>query len=235
MCARITDGIAGVVHTAALHAPHVGHRPESEFRAVNIEATDYLLRQAARHGVRRFVYTSSTSVYGDTMLVRDRAAWVTEQLVAQPRDIYDDTKLAAEALTRDRSEAVPSAAVLRIARCFPEPRAVQAAHRLYRGVALHDVARAHRLALERSEVNATLNIAGPRLFRRADTGKLWLDARAVLAERAPHLVTLFHHQGWSLPERIDRVYDSGRAISQLDYHPLHGPASLAETGLAGCC
>lgn len=214
-----------MVHTAALHAPHVGHLPAQEFRSVNVEATELLLQQAARSGVRRFVYTSSTSVYGHALVPRDRAVWVTEELAPQPRDIYDDTKLAAEALI---TGAELSTVVLRIARCFREPRATQAAHRLHRGVAVEDVARAHRLALERPGVRDVLNIAGPRIFTPEDTTRLWLDAPAVLNARAPHVVTLFQREGWPLPDRIDRVYDSSRAAASLGYTPEHGPDSLAE-------
>ncbi|MGI8450418.1 MAG: hypothetical protein ACR2MP_25230 [Streptosporangiaceae bacterium] len=44
------------------------------------------------------------------------------------------------------------AAVLRIARCFPEPLQVLARYRLHRGAPLADAAAAHLLALERAHV-----------------------------------------------------------------------------------
>jgi UDP-glucose 4-epimerase len=209
------DGVTAVVHTAALHAPHVGQVPPAEFWSINVAATAGLLADAGLRGVARFVYTSSTSVYGHALVPRDRAVWVTEDLTPQPRDVYDETKLAAERLLPGHS---PSTVVLRIARCFPEPPETQAAHRLYRGVALEDVAQAHRLALD-SRVTGALNIAGAYLFTPADVEDLWIDAPAVIARKAPHIASDFHRNGWPLPNRIDRVYDSARARRELGYQP----------------
>ncbi len=224
---RAVAGAERVVHVAALHAPHVGAVPDAEFHTINVEATAALLGEAAECGVRRFVYTSTTSVYGHALVPDGRAVWVDEALQAQPRDIYDETKLAAETLIADAPQPLTTI-VLRIARCFPEAPAAQAAHRLNRGVDIRDVARAHRLAAERPEVTGTFNIAGPILFVPDDTTQLWLDAPAVLARRAPDVVALFARNGWPLPTQIDRVCDSGKAGHQLDYHPAHGVAALTE-------
>ncbi|MEU8899374.1 NAD(P)-dependent oxidoreductase [Nocardia sp. NPDC048505] len=223
---RAVCGVEVVVHAAALHAPHVGVVPEDEFRAVNVEATAALLERAAECDVRRFVYTSTTSVYGHALVPEGRAVWVDETLPVRPRDIYDETKLAAEAAVTGSRQPFTTI-VLRIARCFPEAPAVQAAHRLYRGVDVRDVARAHRLAAERAQVTGIFNIAGPIMFGRNDTRQLWHDAAALLTERAPHTVALFRRQDWPLPARIDRVYDSSKAGLQLGYEPGYGVEALA--------
>lgn len=224
---RAVAGVDVVLHVAALHAPHVGSVPDGEFRAVNVDATAQLLQSAAECGVRRVVYTSSTSVYGHALVPDDRAVWVDESLPAEPRDIYDETKFAAEALVQ--ADQPFSAIVLRIARCFPESPAVAAAHRLYRGVDVRDVARAHRLAAEHPDVTGVFNIAGPMLFRPNDTQQLLIDATALLATRAPAIAALFRRHDWPLPTRIDRVYDSGKAERVLGYHPIHDVAALAAT------
>ncbi|MEU7219146.1 NAD-dependent epimerase/dehydratase family protein [Nocardia iowensis] len=224
--AQAVRGVETVVHTAALHAPHVGHVPDDEFRAVNVDATAALLEQAAECGVRRMVYTSSTSVYGHALVPDDRAVWVDESLEPRPRDIYDETKLDAETLLR-KGDHPPTTIVLRIARCFPETPAIQAAHRLYRGVDVRDVARAHRLAAEHHQVTGAFNIAGPMLFRRTDTQQLWRDAPPLLERRAPEIAALFRQQGWPLPATIDRVYDSGKARRQLGYSPAYDATALA--------
>ncbi|MBF6064066.1 NAD(P)-dependent oxidoreductase [Nocardia terpenica] len=225
--ARAIAGADTVVHTAALHAPHVGAVPDAEFRAVNVEATAALLERAAECGVRRLVYTSTTSVYGHALVPDDRAVWVDESLEPRPRDIYDETKLAAEALVR--AHRTPATIILRIARCFPEPPAIQAAHRLYRGVDVRDVAAAHRLAAENHEATGTFNIAGPLLFHPADTRRLWLDAPALLTHRSPETAALFHRHAWPIPTGIDRVYDSGKARRELGYHPAYDVTALAAT------
>jgi nucleoside-diphosphate-sugar epimerase len=216
-------GVQAVVHVAALHAPHVGHVPHSEFRAVNVDLTGALLAEAAAAGAARFVYTSSTSVYGHALAADGQAVWVDELLIPRPRDIYDETKLAAEGLVLT---AGTPAAVLRIARCFPEPPEVLARHRLHRGVALSDVAAAHVLALQRGHVTGVFNIAGPLLFEPGDAASLSTRAAAVIRCRSPAAAAAFSRMGWSLPGQIDRVYDSRAAGAALGYHPAEDVASL---------
>ena len=214
---RALDGADVVVHVAALHAPHVGRVPDSEFQSVNVDLTGALLAEAADLGVSRVVYTSSTSVYGDALVPDGRAVWVDERLTPRPRDIYDETKLAAEALTA--RSAVP-AVTLRIARCFPEPLEMLARHRLHRGVALADVAAAHMLAVAATAAGI-YNIAGPLLFDPEDTEQLYSDAASVLQRRHPAVAAAFAARRWPLPQRLDRIYDSRAALAALGYQPQH--------------
>lgn len=214
---RALDGAAVLVHVAALHAPHVGRVPDAEFWSVNVDSTGALLAEASARGVSRVVYTSSTSVYGDALVPDGRAVWVDECLTPRPRDVYDETKLAAEALVT--SSAVP-AVILRIARCFPEPLEALARHRLHRGVALADVAAAHLLAMT-ATVTGTYNVAGPLLFEPADTEQLCSDAAALLRRRHPGIAAAFAARRWPLPRYLDRVYDSRAALAALGYRPQH--------------
>ncbi|HEY0013012.1 MAG TPA: NAD(P)-dependent oxidoreductase [Allosphingosinicella sp.] len=139
------DGYSAVVHVAALHAPQVGRASETEFRAVNVDATACLLESSIAAGVARFVYTSSTSVYGHALEpASGRAAWIDEEVEPEPGDIYDETKLEAEALVRASGL---TSTILRMSRCFPEPLRDMALHRLHRGIDRRDVAEAHALAL----------------------------------------------------------------------------------------
>lgn len=87
----------------------------------------------------------------------DRAVWLDEDLRPQPRDVYDRTRLAAEHLVG--SSAVAST-ILRIARCFPEPRPVLAGHLLHRAVGLDDVGAATVHAVSQTSVTGTFIIAG---------------------------------------------------------------------------
>ncbi|MDR7275916.1 NAD-dependent epimerase/dehydratase family protein [Catenuloplanes atrovinosus] len=214
---RDTDTL---VHVAALHAPHLGTVPDSEFWAVNVDATAALLGEATRAGVRRIVYISSTSVYGRA-LVPDRSAavWVDENLPPRPRDVYDDTKLAAERLIA--TGPIPHV-TLRIARCFPERPHVLAGHLLYRAVGVHDVAAAIVLAAATDGATGVYNIAGPYPFTPDDCRDLHRDAPAVITARAPRVAAAFRERGWRLPASIDRVYDSRAAGSALGYRPTFG-------------
>src|SRR5687767_12237471 len=77
----VARDVDAIVHTASLHAAHTATHPPRAFVEANINGTMNLLDAAARHGVRRFVYTSTTSVYGHAMESADQAVWVTEDLV----------------------------------------------------------------------------------------------------------------------------------------------------------
>lgn len=79
VCADLTDRAAveplvaradAIVHTAALHVAHVAPHSKEAFVEVNIKSTLYLLEAAVRHGMRRLVYTSSTSAYGHALEAR---------------------------------------------------------------------------------------------------------------------------------------------------------------------
>ena len=219
-------GVDAVVHVAALHAPHVNQVPDAEFREINVSMTEALLTESAKRTSCRFVYTSSTSVYGHSLVPTDRTVWVTEELNPCPRDIYDETKLAAESLVA----ASPNPAiVLRIARCFPEPLRLLALYRLYRGVGVSDVAAAHVIALEKANVTGVFNIAGPVLFNEEDVSELYRSAATAIRRKAPAVAGAFEKLGWPLPDQIDRVYDSRAARRHLDYDPREGVLDLLST------
>lgn len=216
----LMPGVEAIVHVASLHAPHVGVRSEADFQRTNVLGTAVLLEAARRHGVQRLVYTSTTSVFGRALVPTDRAVWVTEDLEPQPRDIYDQTKLAAEALCcRAAERGDLRVVVLRMSRCFSESPAEMLLHRLHRGVDARDVAEAHVLALRHPANFRVFLISAPTPFREADVVELWRDAPALLRQRCPEICAEFARAGWNLPPRLDRVYCIERAVRELGYHP----------------
>ncbi|MBX3607040.1 MAG: NAD(P)-dependent oxidoreductase [Piscinibacter sp.] len=215
---RLCAGADAVVHVAALHAPQVGTLPDAAFERVNVQGTQALLDAAARHGVRRLVFTSTTALYGG-------AGWIDEATLPRPHTVYHRTKLAAEALLERAAAAPggPAVRILRMSRCFPEAAPLMAAYRLHRGIDARDVARAHALALtDRGPRCTTWVISAPTPFRRTDLALLQADAPAVLRRRAPGLVAEFARRGWPLPATIDRVYDPSRAARELGWVAHHG-------------
>ena len=92
--------------SGALHKPDIERRPREDFIEVNIRGTFNLLEEAVANGVGRFVFTSTTSLMiSETIRAglaggAARAAWLTEEMVPEPRNIYGVTKLAAEHLCR---------------------------------------------------------------------------------------------------------------------------------------
>lgn len=232
LVAPLVARVDAVVHTASLHAPHVPTRSKADFVATNVTGALVLLELAAAAGHRRLVYTSTTSVFGGAMVPRDRAVWVTEELAPEPRDIYDLTKLSAEALCRlVAAESGLAVTILRTSRFYDEGPERMAIHRLHRGGDVRDIAAAHILALDREVPGCELFIvSGPSPFRPADAGELLRDARAVIRRTVPEAEAWFAGRGWALPDRIDRVYDIGRAERLLGYRPRFDFASLFTAG-----
>lgn len=87
---------AAVIHLAA----RAGVRPSLEdpvlYHEVNVEGTLNLLEAARAHGVSKFIFASSSSVYGGN----PRQPWRESDLELQPESPYGATKLTGEHLCR---------------------------------------------------------------------------------------------------------------------------------------
>ncbi len=116
-------GVRTVLHTATLHKPHVVTHSHSQFVEANVTGTLNLLEEAAEAVVGAFVQTSTTSAFGDALSPPPGtpAAWIVEDVLPIPKNIYGATKLAAEHLCRvvARKRGLP-VVVLRTSRFFPE-------------------------------------------------------------------------------------------------------------------
>ncbi len=107
--ARLLDGVERVFHLAALPGvrPSWG-RTFSDYLSHNVMSTQALLETCKDADIQRFVYASSSSVYGDTEVLpmrEDAATW--------PHSPYGVTKLAAEHMVRlyHRNFGVPTLSV----------------------------------------------------------------------------------------------------------------------------
>src|SRR4029077_2988089 len=116
-------GVREVVHAATLHKPHVATHDRAAFVETNIAGTLNLLEEAVATGVRAFVFTSTTSTFGDALVPPPGApaAWITEDVAPVPRNVYGATKTAAEDLCElgHRDHGLPCL-ILRTSRFFPE-------------------------------------------------------------------------------------------------------------------
>jgi UDP-glucuronate 4-epimerase len=91
---QLTGPYDAIVHLAA----KAGVRPSIEdpltYQDVNVRGTQNLLELARRLGIPRFVFASSSSVYG----VNPRVPWSEDDFVLQPISPYASTKVSGELL-----------------------------------------------------------------------------------------------------------------------------------------
>jgi UDP-glucose 4-epimerase len=236
-CVRhCVDGVDAIVHGATLHKPHVGTHTREQFVDTNITGTLNLLEEAVAAGVKRFVFTSTTSAFGRALTPPDGApaAWITEDVAAVPRNIYGTTKAAAEDLCEliHRDHGMPCL-ILRTSRFFPEADdrdELRAAYDdgnlkvnelLYRRVDLEDVVSAHLLALERAPAIGfgRYIISTTTPFAREDLAALRTDAPAVVRRLFPDYEAIYARRGWRMLPAIDRVYVNDRARNELGWRP----------------
>jgi len=235
--------VTTVLHAATLHKPHVATHGRQAFIDVNITGTLNLLEEAAAAKVAGFVYTSTTSVFGDA-LVPPRgapAAWVTEEVTPVPKNIYGVTKAAAEDLCQlfARNHGL-AAIVLRTSRFFPEEddnAAVRAAFDgdnvkanefLYRRVDIEDVVQAHLAAAAQARVAgfAKYIISATTPFSRDDVTELRDRAPQVVRRCVPEYEAEYKRRGWTMIGGIDRVYVNDKARAELGWQPRHDFGTL---------
>jgi len=87
-------GADGVFHFAALWLLQCHDYPRSAFE-VNVQGTFNVLEACVKQGVKRLVYSSSASVYGDAI-----AEPMTEDHPFNNTNFYGATKIASEAMVR---------------------------------------------------------------------------------------------------------------------------------------
>jgi len=222
LLAQAMAGADAIIHTAALHAPHVGRVADAEFLRINVLGLQTLTRMARDFGVRTLVYTSTTALYGEAV-EPGQCTWIDERTEPRPKTIYHRTKLQAEAWLAEEAGHDLAVRVVRMSRCFPEQAHEMALYRLHRGIDARDVASAHVAALQTRGAPFQRYIASGRTpFLREDLDALASAPRDVLAVRCPALLTEFERRGWPLPRSIDRIYDASAAERALDWRCRFG-------------
>ena len=232
------EGVHSVIHTATLHKPHLATHSSQLFIDTNVTGTLVLLEEAVAARVEAFVFTSSTSAFGAALTppAGHPAAWMTEDVVPVPKNIYGATKIMAESLCElfSRTRRLP-VVVLRAARFFPEAddnedirktyamANIQANELLHRRADIEDVVSAHLLAVEKApEIGfGRYIISATSPFATSDLAALRRNAADVVRRLFPECEALYTARGWTLFPEIDRVYVNERARSQLGWEPRY--------------
>ena len=239
-------GIDVVLHAATLHKPHVATHSRQAFVDVNISGTLHLLEEAVAAGVRAFVFTSTTSTFGHALSPPpdEPAAWITEDVIPIPKNIYGVTKIAAENLCElmHRLHGLPCI-VLRTSRFFPEDddhperrevhedphedANLKLNELLHRRADIEDVVSAHLLAIDKAHAIGfdRYIISATTPFTKEDRHDLRHHAAAVVKRHVPSCEAEYARRNWTLFDAIDRVYVNDKARKKLGWTPKFDFAS----------
>ncbi len=232
------EDVDAVLHAATLHKPHLFTHSRQSFVDTNIAGTLNLLEETASAGIGSFIFTSTTSTFGNAMRppAGAPAAWVTEDVTPIPRNIYGVTKTAAENMCElfHRNHRM-ACLILRTSRFFPEDDDhketreaydggnLKANEFLYRRVDLEDVVSAHLLALEKApELGfGRYIISATTPFTRDDLYDLRANAPLALKRKYPAYEEVYARHSWKMFPSIDRVYVNQRARNDLGWRPRY--------------
>jgi nucleoside-diphosphate-sugar epimerase len=109
---RALQGVETVVHLGAIVGDPACNLDENLTIDINLSATRMIAEFARTHGVRRFLFASTCSVYGASPDTLD------ERSETRPVGIYGDTKLASEKVLLELSSPGFAVTVLRFATIF---------------------------------------------------------------------------------------------------------------------
>ncbi|KAG5928336.1 hypothetical protein E4U42_000833 [Claviceps africana] len=236
-----TNPIRHVLHTATLHKPHIGSHTKQQFIDTNITGTLVLLEEAAKLAegqIESFIFFSTTSAFGLALSPPpgSPAAWIDETVASLPKNIYGVTKVAAEDMCSlvQRQTGLPIL-VLRTSRFFPEPdddedrRSAMSDENLkvlelaYRRCDIEDVVSATVCAMANAKHIGWSKyiISAPPPFSPDDETLAALDRNpeAAFTRSVPMAGSVFADRGWSHLSRVDRVYDSRKAVRELGWRP----------------
>ena len=164
------------------------------------------------------------------------SAWITEEVIPIPKNIYGVTKTAAEDLCRlfNRNHQLPCL-ILKTSRFFLEDddqKEIRDSYDsdnqkvnefLFRRVELEDAVTAHLLALEKAaEIGfGRYIISATTPFTPEDRAQLNLDAPSVVKEKFPHYEEIYAERGWKMFPKIGRVYVNELARKELGWSPKY--------------
>ncbi|PWC10771.1 NAD-dependent epimerase/dehydratase family protein [Brenneria corticis] len=236
---RCMKGVDIVFHTAALHKPHIATHPHNEFIATNTLGTYTLLQSAQKNQVKSFIFSSTTSVYGDTLSpdAHSPAIWIDEEVNIVSKNIYGVTKLGAEELCRIFSRNFGlKCIVLRVARFFyedddnPDVRKcfcgdnAKVNELLYRRIDIDDAVNAHlAAALDYKPKSGfdTFVLSTTTPFKKEHCPLLNKDPEAIVGRLFPRYHQIYDALGWRMFPRIDRVYSNQKASRLLNWRPKY--------------
>lgn len=229
--ALLAQGIEVIFHQAAQAGVRASWGKEfADYTMLNILATQHLLEAAKTHPLRKFVYASSSSVYGDVTTLPMR-----EDALPKPLSPYGVSKLSAEHLCYLywKNYAVPTISLRYFTVYGPRQRPDMAFHRFLRLISqgqpipiygdgqqtrdftyIDDIVEANLLAYQTPMVGEVFNVGGGTTITLQDAISV---CEQVMGQRAKLDV-----QAVEKGDVRQTLADVSRAIQHLGYQPKVG-------------
>ena len=220
---ELMKGNDAIVHTAALHGIHKGKFSDHDFLDVNVIGTYNVLNVAYKLGIKKVIYTSSTSVYGASKSnIKEEAIYINEDTIKDPIDINDVTKANGELLVNYfNKEYRMNCISLRIGRFFKSGDVFNdQLAKLHGGIDILDVVQGIKAALLLKDFTYnTFCLSSYVPFSKDDLKSLIGNASQKIEEYYPGATELFRRRGYELPDTVHRVVDISRARKVLGFEP----------------
>lgn len=234
---------AGVIHLAAMAGVRPSIADPAVYAAVNVMGTTHVLSAAVAHGVERFIFASSSSVYGNNTKV----PFHEDDRVDHPISPYAATKKAGELLchTFHHLHALP-VTCLRFFTVFgPRQRPDLAIHKFLRSVAdgraipvfgdgttrrdytyIDDIVTGVVASLDRASLSGPGG--GYRIYNLGNATPVTLSELIATVGRVVGREPIIDRQPMQ-PGDVEQTYaDITRAREELDY----APTTTIEAGIA---
>jgi UDP-glucose 4-epimerase len=224
----LLDGVTHVFHLAAQAGVRKSWGKDfATYTVNNVEATQILLEACVGRSIDRFVYASSSSVYGDAVAIPMR-----EDALPQPLSPYGVTKLAAEHLCMlyHSNYAVPACAMRYFTVYGPRQRPDMAFHRFIKAalreepISLYgDGAQTRDFTFVADAVTATIaagerGIPG-RAYNIGGGSRVSMNEVLTIIERIAGHPLRINREAAQKGDMRDTYADTGRARQDLGFAP----------------
>jgi nucleoside-diphosphate-sugar epimerase len=182
---KLLPGCDAVIHTAAYHGGFLETHTPTEFVEVNAGGQTTLLEACVKHGVRRFVFSSTMEILVGRDWTASGMARLDESCPPRPQTIYPQSKLLCESLGQYYA-AQKGIEFLALRYQNIDPPNASPLGLLARGVTAADAARANLLAAIVKDISYDMMLIGPASpLQNIDMIKAQSDPESILEKYWP--------------------------------------------------
>ncbi len=218
---QLMQGCDAVIHTAALHGGNRKTHTPTQYTEVNVGGQVTLLELCVKHGVKRFVFSSTMEVHVGGDWLACGMGMLDEWMTPNPNWVYPMNKLLCEqvGLYYHRQHQIEFVALryMWFDSVIPMNPLL-----LSRYIMPADVARANLLAASKPDLGYhTINIGPDSPLTQADIGKAMTDHESVVEKYWPGAVEVLKQHNIELkPNQFWPVTLIDRAWQVLGWRPV---------------